>query len=90
MLPLAHCCLAFWLLLQASGNFSRRTPASMPPSQTLRIGVLAYRGVERALQDCNRMQSISLPGSLRQRFDVVPLNYAEINAAVRGWHQSTC
>ncbi|MDP2825367.1 MAG: EAL domain-containing protein [Sulfuritalea sp.] len=71
------------LLLHIGGGVAAEPAASAPPSQTIRIGVLAYRGVERALQDWQPHAEYLTARLAPHRFEVVPLSYAEINEAVR-------
>ena len=66
-----------WLILAGQGNASGET------YPTTRIGVLAYRGPEQALKTWQGHADYlekRIPG---RRFVIVPLNYGEMNEAVK-------
>ena len=76
--------LALWGLLLVLWGVAQGTPATPPAAPAdIRIGVLSYRGSEKALQQWQGHAdylSAKIPG---HHFSIVPLSYPELDQAVR-------
>ena len=66
-----------WLILAGAGNAFGET------EQTIRIGVLAYRGQEQAIKTWQGHADYLEKHIPNRHFVIVPLNYSELNEAVK-------
>ncbi len=82
---LGLCRLAWvcWIVLFAAPSFAAQpTPGKGPGVEPLRIGVLAYRGAERAVQDWQAHADYLGQKLAPQKFRIVPLTLAEFAPAI--------
>jgi diguanylate cyclase (GGDEF)-like protein/PAS domain S-box-containing protein len=79
VLPLVLC-----FALQAGGSLAAELTPNTSPPEALRIGVLAFRGPQRALAEWQPHADYLAAKLAPRRFIIVPLTFEEFGAAVTG------